>query len=42
MNVHEFLAQWKALRNEKEKIPILHITYVKRGFPFPFQKVMIR
>lgn len=31
MNVHEFLAQWKALRNEKEKIPILHIIYVKRG-----------
>lgn len=31
MNVREFLAQRKALRNEKEKIPILHIAYVKRG-----------
>lgn len=31
MNVHEFLTQWKALRKEEEKKPILHITYVKKG-----------
>lgn len=31
MNAHGFLAQWKALRKEEKKIPILHITHVKRG-----------